>query len=136
MPYETPTGGQDEVVTAVDCRGMVIVSFDIDGTLEEGDPPGPVLMTQVLVARQRGYVIGSASDRTVREQNRMWERNDIVPDFVGHKHHLDRVAARFPGARMIHLGDTQVDEHFAQLAGFEFFHVDDLPEAGSEGWIF
>ena len=115
---------------------VVVVSFDIDGTLEDGDPPGPLEMALVRRAQELGYLVGSASDRTVREQSRMWERRGIVPDFVGHKHHLDRVAERFPGARMIHVGDTEVDAHYARLAGFEFFHAERLPVAGSDGWIF
>ena len=115
---------------------LVLISFDIDGTLEDGDPPGPVSMDVVRLAQSLGYVIGSASDRTVGEQRKMWDRHAIVPDFVGHKHHLDRVAARFPGARMIHLGDTEVDAHYARLAGFEFFHATAIPAAGTGGWIF
>src|ERR1700722_13083808 len=114
----------------------LLVSFDIDGTLEDGDPPGPLEIALVRRAQALGYVIGSASDRTLREQTRMWERRQIVPDFVSHKHHLDRVAARYPGVRMVHIGDTEVDRHYALLAGFEFFFATDIPSSGTAGWIF
>src|ERR1700677_2689438 len=114
----------------------LLVSFDIDGTLEDGDPPGPLEMSLVRRAQALGYVVGSASDRTLREQTRMWERREIVPDFVSHKHHLDRVAAEFPGARMVHIGDTDVVRHYARLAGFEFVLATEVPLTGTAGWIF
>jgi hypothetical protein len=114
----------------------ILVSFDIDGTLEEGDPPGPLPMNLVRLAKQLGYVVGSASDRTRREQSEMWERNSISVDFIGHKHHLEKVAIDFAGTRMIHIGDTDVDAHYARLAGFEFVHVNEVPDPGTEGWIF
>jgi hypothetical protein len=115
---------------------MVLVSFDIDGTLETGDPPGPVLLEQVAEAKRRGHVIGSASDRTVAEQRRMWEQAGIVVDFVGHKHHLTELTSPFGCTRLVHIGDTFVDEHYARLAGFEFWHVDSLPEPNTPGWVY
>ncbi len=114
----------------------VLLSLDIDGTLVDGDPPGPVGMDVVRRAQALGYIVGSASDRTVREQREMWWRNGLEVDFVGHKHHLPQVAERFPADRLVHVGDTEVDAHYARLAGFEFHYVFDLPEPGSVGWIF
>ena len=46
---------------------LTLLSFDIDGTLEEGDPPGPIGMDLVVRALEMGYVVGSSSDRTVAE---------------------------------------------------------------------
>ncbi len=113
-----------------------LLSFDIDGTLEEGDPPGPIPMHLVTQALELGYIVGSASDRTVSEQRKIWERRGFEVHFVTHKHHLAQLAARFPNHRMIHIGDTYVDAHYARLAGFEFHYAPDLPEPGTAGWIF
>jgi hypothetical protein len=66
----------------------------------------------------------------------MWEAHDVEVDFVGHKHHLAAVVEKFECERLIHIGDTSVDEHYALLAGLEFVWVDKLPSAGDEGWIF
>jgi phosphoglycolate phosphatase-like HAD superfamily hydrolase len=117
-------------------QAAVLISFDIDGTLEDGDPPGPIPMELAEQALSLGYLVGSASDRTVREQEAMWSRRGLEVHFVGHKHHLDRVASRFTAERMVHVGDTDVDEHFARLAGFEFHYAGLLPPAGTAGWIF
>jgi len=116
--------------------GQTVLSFDIDGTLEEGDPPGPIGMDLVARAIELGYVVGSASDRTISEQRKIWERQGFEVHFVTHKHHLHQVAARFPDHRLIHVGDTDVDAHYAQLAGFEFHFATRLPEPGTTGWIF
>jgi hypothetical protein len=116
--------------------GVVLVSFDIDGTLEIGDPPGPVTFQMVAEAKRRGHIIGSASDRTLREQRRIWERAQIEPDFVSHKHDLAATKDRYACTRLVHIGDTAVDEHFALVAGFEFFHVDSLPSPRSPGWVY
>lgn len=114
----------------------VLLSFDIDGTLEDGDPPGPLAMSWASRALELGYIVGSASDRTLREQTKMWARRGIEADFVSHKHTLDQISARYPAARRVHIGDTEIDAHYARLAGFEFFFAEKVPEPGSEGWIF
>src|SRR6516165_6658137 len=100
----------------------MLLSFDIDGTLEMGDPAGPLSAAFVRSAQSRGWVIGSCSDRTLREQSEMWATAGIVPDFVTAKHQLARVRDSFIADRFIHFGDT----HFARLAGFEFVSVLDL----------
>jgi hypothetical protein len=115
---------------------MIFVSFDIDGTLEAGDPPGPLSMDLVRRAIGLGYVVGSASDRTVGFQRRMWADHGIDVDFVGHKHRLSDIVKRFHCERHVHIGDTEVDRHYAELAGLEFHFADRLPRAGDEGWIF
>jgi hypothetical protein len=103
-----------------------LVSFDIDGTLEMGDPPGPLSADFVRQTQQGGFLIGSCSDRTIREQSAMWDAADIVPDFVVVKNRLDSVRERFVSDRYIHIGDTHVDAHFAGLANFEFMFVLDF----------
>ena len=49
-----------------------LVSFDIDGTLEVGDPPGPITMAMVRRAQAHGCIIGSASDRPLPVQQAIW----------------------------------------------------------------
>ena len=124
------------LLTNLDSHRHTLVSFDIDGTLEEGDPPGPIRMALVAQALELGYVVGSASDRTLAEQRKLWERQGFEVAFVTHKHHLHQLAAQFPRHRLIHVGDTDVDAHYARLAGFEFHFALELPEPGAEGWIF
>jgi hydroxymethylpyrimidine pyrophosphatase-like HAD family hydrolase len=104
-----------------------LVSFDIDGTLEAGDPPGPITFAQVADVQARGCVVGSASDRTLSDQRAVWQRAGISVDFVCHKHHLGQSTSHFNCQRMLHIGDTYVDEYYARLAGFEFYDVADLP---------
>jgi hypothetical protein len=117
-------------------RPLALVSFDIDGTLECGQPPGPVPIALVRGAQQLGYFVGSASDRTHLEQREMWQRQGIEVDFISHKHHLAEVRMRFPCTRFVHIGDTAVDQHYAVAAGFEFWCVDRMPEPGDPRWLF
>jgi hypothetical protein len=113
-----------------------LVSFDIDGTMEFGEPPGPIAVEMVLRAKSLGCIIGSASDRTVRNQSELWERHGVEVDFVSLKHRLIEIVERFSPERCIHIGDTEGDKYFAGLAGFDFHFVDALPDEGSPGWIF
>jgi phosphoglycolate phosphatase-like HAD superfamily hydrolase len=104
----------------------ILVSFDIDGTMEFGDPPGPV---PAEVARElvgRGYIVGVASDWPRSSQQPLWSRHGVEPEFVGGKHHLHEVKEQFAADRYVHVGDTEVDERYALLAGFEFLHVEQL----------
>ena len=110
----------------------ILLSFDIDGTLESGDPPGPVTMEMVRKAQELGCTIGSASDRSLRAQQDMWDRNNIVVDFVSQKHLLIGIRERFEADYYLHMGDRDLDRQFALEAGFEFMWMDDVP--ASEPW--
>jgi hypothetical protein len=108
-------------------RARVVISFDIDGTMEFGDPPGPVSASIARELVDRGCILGVASDWALSCQRPEWARHGIAPRFVGGKHHLPAVKSRFTADRYVHVGDTAVDEHYARLAGFTFLHVDQLP---------
>jgi hypothetical protein len=115
---------------------VILVSFDIDGTLEFGDPPGPIPLAVVQRAKTLGFLVGSSSDRTLGDQRRLWHRHGVAVDFVSNKHRLHEVAARFVCSRLVHVGDTIVDEIYATRAGFDFWLADGVPADGSTGWIF
>jgi len=101
----------------------ILFSLDIDGTLEIGDPAGPITLTQVRELMNRGCIVGSASDRVIAEQRTMWEKHDIPVHFVAHKHRLDETRSNFQHLdRYIHIGDTEVDKRYAEMHGFEFFY--------------
>jgi hydroxymethylpyrimidine pyrophosphatase-like HAD family hydrolase len=110
----------------------ILLSFDIDGTLETGDPPGPVTLEMVRRAKELGCIIGSASDRSVRAQQDMWDRNNIEVDFVSNKHVLIGIRERFEADYYLHMGDRDLDKQFAREADFNFIWMD---EAASEPWI-
>ena len=119
-------GPEARTLLAVTIAHRILVSFDIDGTMEFGDPPGPV---SAAVARElvgRGYIVGVASDWPRSSQQPLWSRHGVEPEFVGGKHHLHEVKEQFPADRYVHVGDTEVDERYALLAGFEFLHVEQL----------
>ena len=101
----------------------LLISFDIDGTMEFGDPSGPISADLVVQLVQRGIVVGCASDKLRSGQAGLWRSYGVQPKFVGGKHHLLDVRERFAADRYIHVGDTEVDEHYALLAGFEFLSV-------------
>ena len=103
---------------------VILVSFDIDGTLEVGHPPGIVPISLVRRAQELGYLVGSCSDRPLSYQQAMWERVSIVADFTALKHRLTEVKARFPAAAYYHIGDTELDHFFATAAGFRFLRAD------------
>jgi len=103
---------------------VTLVSFDIDGTLEVGEPPGIVPIALVKAAKRLGYLIGSCSDRPVSYQQQMWERLGIAADFTVLKHRLTDVKERFRAAAYYHVGDTDNDHFFATAAGFEFLRAE------------
>lgn len=109
--------------------GGPLISFDIDGTLESGDPPGPVLLDVVRLALAAGIPVGSCSDQTVTEQRGMWTRAGIEVSFAAPKIGLPTVRADFAASAYVHVGDTETDERYARLAGFHFVPVLDLPRS-------
>jgi len=108
-----------------------LISFDIDGTLEVGDPPGIITLHMVRQARHLGYVIGSCSDRTISFQKQLWYQHEISVDFTVLKHQLADVKARFQAEVYYHIGDTDMDHFFANKAGFRFLKAD---AAAHQSW--
>ena len=118
-----------------------LISFDIDGTLVTGDGPGPITLEMVRRAVDHGHIIGSASDRTVANQIAMWASVGISVAFTINKHKLDEIRARYDAEFYYHIGDTDLDRHFATLHGFEFLQVQTMDphpwmhdEAGQVLW--
>jgi hypothetical protein len=101
-----------------------LISFDIDGTLDVGDPPGIITLDMVRKAQDMGYLIGSCSDRPLSFQRQLWETHNIRVDFMVLKHQLAEVKARFQMEAYYHIGDTDIDRFFATKAGFHFFRAD------------
>lgn len=100
-----------------------VLSFDMDGTLEAGNPPGPITMDMVRQAQAMGYIIGSASDKPIPVQRMIWNQYNIVVEFAIHKQNLDGIRAQFEADHYQHIGDTNMDEYFAKLHGFEYLDV-------------
>ena len=100
---------------------VILISFDIDGTLEVGDPPGILTMEMVRRAREKGFLIGSCSDRPISGQRAIWDQHNISVDFAVSKHMLSEVKAKFKADVYYHIGDREdLDKKYALAAGFEF----------------
>lgn len=121
-----------DVIVSTAVGSLTLVSFDIDGTLEVGHPPGIVPIALVRRAQQLGYLVGSCSDRPISYQQAMWERVQIVADFTALKHRLDDVRERFAADAYYHIGDTDIDDFYATAAGFRFLRAD---AAAHRAWV-
>ncbi len=111
----------------------ILISFDIDGTLEVGDPPGVLTMDMVRTVQKKGFLIGSCSDRPLSGQRAIWEQHNIPVEFVVSKHMLPEVMAKFKADIYYHIGDREdLDRKPALEAGFEFLWPD---EAAAKPWF-
>ena len=136
------TSSEDGSEGAAGRRPIGLISFDIDGTLTTGHGPGPITKDMVERAKEWGYIIGSCSDRPVGDQKNMWETWGIEVSFTVLKHMLDTVKSRFEADSYVHIGDTDVDYHFARVSGFDFLQVQTMdpepwmlsPEDGQCHW--
>ena len=112
---------------------VILISFDIDGTLEVGDPPGILTMELVRRTQEKGYLVGSCSDRPMSGQQAIWDQHNIPVDFVVSKQMLPDVKARFQADVYYHIGDREdLDKKYALEAGFEFLWPH---EAILEPWL-
>ena len=110
----------------------ILLSFDIDGTLELGEPPGGVTVEMVRRAHDLGYLVGSCSDRALSSQRAIWEQINITPAFVASKHQLSDVLSQVAADAYYHIGDRDTDFQFAKEAGFGFWWAH---EAVAEPWL-
>ena len=116
-----------------------LISFDIDGTLDVGDPPGLIPLEAVRRALRFGFVVGSCSDRPLHAQQELWRRHGVPVHFAVLKQHLESVRETFPASHYLHIGDSPIDRWTASSAGFDFIHIektDLLDGAASRGQRF
>jgi len=104
--------------------GIGLVTLGIGGTLEVCAPPGIITIPMVRQAKRLGYLIGSCSDRPLGYQRELWERLQIPADFTVLKHRLADVKALFQAEAYYHIGDTEMDDSVASVAGFRFLKAD------------
>jgi hypothetical protein len=115
---------------------MILVSVDIDGTLEAGDPQGPVPLEFVRRIGALGALVGSSSDRTIADQRQFWRAAGARIDFVVLKQQLPGLPGRYTCDRYVHVGDSMMDEYYAGVAGFDFWNARSLARyAASEGLV-
>ena len=90
-------------------------------------------MELVRRAKDKGFLIGSCSDRPLSGQRAIWEQHNIPVDFVVSKHMLPEVKAKFEADVYYHIGDREdLDRKPALEAGFEFLWPH---EAVLEPWL-
>tara|TARA_B110000263_G_C15239907_1_gene478902 strand:- start:86 stop:607 length:522 start_codon:yes stop_codon:yes gene_type:complete len=107
---------------------MWLISFDIDGTMEFGDPPGILTQEIVNYFRDKGAIVGSASDRPESTQWMMWRKYGIELDFVTLKHRMKSLRDKYPDFDSYwHVGDRPLDQQNARDANFTFFWPDQFP---------
>ena len=54
---------------------------------------------------------------------KIWERHGIPVQFAVHKQNLDQVRVLFEAETYQHIGDTNIDEHYAVMHGFQYLDV-------------
>ena len=85
---------------------MLLVTFDIDGTMEFGDPVGVVTKEVVQFYRDNGVLVGSASDRTKSTQLNMWNSFGFQVDFAIVKHKIPELMEEYTQCKSFwHVGD-------------------------------
>ena len=97
-----------------------VLSFDIDGTLEIGEPPGPITIAMVKRAQELGYIVGSCSDRPAGLQRAMWERLGITVGFTVLKHKMVDARAQCEADEYFHVGAADRDNFYTTQSGFTF----------------
>jgi hypothetical protein len=107
----------------------LVLSLDIDGTLEFGEPPGPIPVSTVLAVQQAGVVVGSASDRLPSDQRRLWQNTEVQVSFAVPKHTLSGLLDGFRQHPAIHIGDGIGDRLLARAAGAHFIAVHECSAA-------
>jgi phosphoglycolate phosphatase-like HAD superfamily hydrolase len=106
-----------------------LMSFDLDGTLDFGDPPGPISAHQLKKLKEKGVIIGGASGKESRFQVKRWRESGVKPHFVIVKVDIwkfKKLKTLINASEYIHIGDAPDDEVVAKKAGFNFLLPEDF----------
>ena len=64
-------------------------------------------MDMVRIVQEKGFLIGSCSDRTLSGQRALWDQHNIPVHFVVSKHMLPELKAKFEADVYYNIGDRQ-----------------------------
>lgn len=102
-----------------------VIAFDVDGTLEYGDPKGPVELKRVKELKDEGFTVGIIGAKEKVEHLipglDFYYRGDSVK-FV----FLKEVKEKFSSIIGIYVADMESDRRAALEAGFCFINANDF----------
>src|SRR5215831_10420566 len=101
-----------------DTRLTKRMSFDSDGTLAGGDPPGIITLDMMRLTHTRGALIGRCSDRTTSDQQPLRAQHNMRIACTVLQHQLADVKVQCQTEAHAPLGETDMDHCYATRAGF------------------
>ena len=101
---------------------MNLISYDVDGTVSWGNPPGPITPEMIIDEVNFGNHVVGGSNHDIAVQDAEFRAHGIKLLMVCQKVGLSRAKEKWPNARRyIHVGDSVNDDgKAAKAAGFEY----------------
>ncbi|MEM1944138.1 MAG: HAD family hydrolase [Nitrososphaerota archaeon] len=118
----------------------MIIAVDVDGTLEVGDPPGPIsVLTLANIARRKYPSVIIVSD----SYQKVWNRVDMLGYMIpvcaitgGKAERLKAIRREYPMEdRYIMVGDSPDDAEAAREAGYEYMTPQQFKEFLESGVV-
>lgn len=102
----------------------MLVAFDVDGTLECGNPQGPIKLDILKRMKNEGMVIGIISPSLFRVKKELGKLLDFYK--AGPKEEVMREIRMSYSGRVLYIGDSIHDELAAAKALWEFCYAKDF----------
>lgn len=118
----------------------MLIAVDVDGTLEVGDPPGPVkIQTLANICRSSPPGVVIVSDSYLK----VWRRTDLTGHLIpacavpsGKIARLKALRSEYPAeGRYVMVGDSDEDAEAAREAGYEYMTPQQFAEALERGLV-
>jgi len=111
-------------------RPTIVIAFDVDGTLECGNPKGPIKLKTIRALKRAGFIVGiiGAYQKAVAAGL----QGGIDVDFLmsGHPYkpkHLTHLKLVYRPALTIYVGDEPADRQAALQTGCAYIKPQDFP---------
>lgn len=104
----------------------VVLVFDVDGTLEVGNPPGPIPLKTLLYLKEKDFIVG-----IVGSWDKIPERTLAKLDFhyPGHPEKpkwLSKVRERYSPTIVLYIADEERDRDACKRAGVTYVKPEDF----------
>ena len=100
--------------------------FDVDGTLEVGRPPGPIMLKTLLYLKKRGFIVGIVGSWAKVPKEILTELDFHYPGHPEKPRWLSTICEKYSPIILFYVADEERDREVCRQVGVTYVRPEDF----------